>query len=82
MKTQFRYSTDFQDMNSADLSGFCLHLLCTAGEGVKAYSGALLRYGCRESAGYQRKAEKPADIEKRTAAGDLAGGSDGEKTGL
>ena len=33
MKIDFKYSTDFYVMNSAELSHTCMHLLCTAGEG-------------------------------------------------
>ena len=33
MKVDFQYSTDFQAMNSPELSHTCMHLLCTAGEG-------------------------------------------------
>ena len=43
MNTHFRYSTDFQAMNSPDLSGFCLHLLCTAGEGSFEFNGRRYR---------------------------------------
>ncbi len=39
MHTQFRYSTDFLAMNSPELSGFCLHLLCTGGEGSFEFNG-------------------------------------------
>jgi AraC-like DNA-binding protein len=33
MKSDFRYSTDFYEMNARELSHTCMHLLCTAGEG-------------------------------------------------
>ena len=39
MKTDFIYSSDFQAMNSPELSGFCLHLLCTDGEGSFKFNG-------------------------------------------
>lgn len=39
MKTDFIYSSDFQAMNSPELSGFCLHLLCTDGEGSFEFNG-------------------------------------------
>jgi len=39
MNTHFRYSTDFQAMNSPELSEFCLHLLCTGGEGSFEFNG-------------------------------------------
>ena len=39
MKTHFRYSADFHAMNSLELSGFCLHLLCTDGEGSFEFNG-------------------------------------------
>ena len=39
MKTDFIYSSDFQAMNSQELSGFCLHLLCTDGEGSFEFNG-------------------------------------------
>ena len=43
MKTHFRYSDDFLEMNSPELSGFCLHLLCTAGEGRFEFNGRCFR---------------------------------------
>ena len=33
MKVDFQYSTDFDGMNSHELSRTCMHLLCVAGEG-------------------------------------------------
>lgn len=39
MKSIFRYSSDFQAMNAPELSDFCLHLLCTAGEGSFEFNG-------------------------------------------
>ncbi len=33
MKIDFRYSTDFQKINSPELRHTCMHMLCTAGEG-------------------------------------------------
>ena len=39
MKTRFRFSTDFHAMNSPELSKFCLHLLCTDGEGCFVFNG-------------------------------------------
>lgn len=39
MNTLFRYSTDFHAMNSPDLSDFCLHLICTGGEGSFVFNG-------------------------------------------
>ena len=39
MKTDFIYSSDFQAMNSPELSGFCMHLLCTDGEGSFEFNG-------------------------------------------
>ena len=39
MKAFFRYATDFLAMNSQELSGSCMHLLCTAGEGGFAFNG-------------------------------------------
>ena len=39
MKTDFIYSSDFQAMYSPELSGFCLHLLCTDGEGSFIFNG-------------------------------------------
>ena len=43
MNTHFRYSDDFLVMNSPELSGFCLHLLCTAGEGRFEFNGRCFR---------------------------------------
>jgi len=43
MKTHFRYSADFHAMNSLELSGFCLHLLCTDGEGSFEFNGRRYR---------------------------------------
>lgn len=43
MNTHFRYSTDFQAMNTPELSGFCLHLLCTVGEGSFEFNGRRYR---------------------------------------
>lgn len=43
MKTHFRYSADFHAMNSLELSGFCLHLLCTDGEGSFEFNGRCYR---------------------------------------
>lgn len=43
MKTHFRFSTDFQAMNSPELSRFCLHLLCTDGEGSFEFNGRRYR---------------------------------------
>ncbi len=45
MNTHFRYSTDFQAMNTPELSGFCLHLLCTVGEGSFEFNGRRYRIG-------------------------------------
>ena len=39
MDTLFKYSDDFLAMNSPGLSGFCLHLLCTDGEGSFEFNG-------------------------------------------
>ena len=39
MNILFRYSTDFHAMNSPDLSDFCLHLICTGGEGSFVFNG-------------------------------------------
>ena len=43
MKTHFRFSTDFQAMHSPELSRFCLHLLCTDGEGSFEFNGRRYR---------------------------------------
>ena len=39
MKTHFCFSTDFLAMNAPELSGSCLHLLCTDGEGSFVFNG-------------------------------------------
>lgn len=39
MKTLFQYSTDFHAMNAPELSDFCLHLICTDGEGSFVFNG-------------------------------------------
>lgn len=43
MRTHFRYSIDFMAMNSPELSGFCMHLLCTDGEGSFEFNGRRYR---------------------------------------
>ena len=37
MKVDFQYSTDFLAMNAPELSHTCMHLLCTAGEGLRLH---------------------------------------------
>ena len=39
MKTHFCFSTEFLAMNAPELSGSCLHLLCTDGEGSFVFNG-------------------------------------------
>ena len=39
MKSHFCFSTDFLAMNAPELSGSCLHLLCTDGEGSFVFNG-------------------------------------------